>query len=152
MCQIKKYMTQSSSKSNLCELLNSSVHAIWCWFICKAMYVYICVMHIQSSWYGRTPLGPGKSPGDLRKFRPICLGCVLRKCIFPEGRSKELPRMGCMGGLGGLGFFLYIYIYICIYIYIFPSIYVFPISQLANSKCADLRTWPYIANLIVCLL
>jgi len=37
----------------------------------------------QSSLYERTPLGPGKSLGDLRKFRPICLGCAFRKCIFP---------------------------------------------------------------------
>ena len=28
--------------------------------------------------------------------------CVFRKCLFPEGRSKELPKMGC-GGRGGGG-------------------------------------------------
>jgi len=33
---------------------------------------------------------------------------------------------------------MYMYMYICIYIYIY-----FSISQLANSKLADLRTLPY---------
>ena len=23
---------------------------------------------------------------------------IFRTCIFPEGRSKELPKMGCVGG------------------------------------------------------
>jgi len=73
------------------------------------MYVNL---YIQSSWYGRTPLVPGKSLGDLRKFRPIFvrLDAFFQKWISPEGRSKELPKMGCMSGVYGFRF-IYIYIY-----------------------------------------
>jgi len=72
---------------------------------------------VQSSWYGRTPLGPGKSLGDLRKCRPICWVRVFRKLIFPEVRSKEFPKWGVWGVLKGLGLYIYIYIYI----YLFPN-------------------------------
>jgi len=33
----------------------------------------------------------------------VLLGCVFRKRIFPEGRSKITPNIGCVGG-GGMGF------------------------------------------------
>ena len=46
------------------------------------------------------------------KTWPTVWGCIFRKFIFPEGRSKELTKMRCMGGLE----FIYIYIYIYIYI------------------------------------
>ena len=27
-----------------------------------------------------------------------CWGCIFRNCTFPEGRSKEFPKMGLSGG------------------------------------------------------
>jgi len=29
---------------------------------------------------------------------PVFSGCIFRKCIFPEGLAKELPKMGWPGG------------------------------------------------------
>ena len=49
---------------------------------------------LQSSWYGRTPLGPGKNLGDLRKFRPI-FGCVR---FFPKG-AQQNSRNEVYGGV-----------------------------------------------------
>jgi len=44
---------------------------------------------LQSSWYGRTPLGPGKSLGDRRNFWPMLLGVRFFENVFlAEGRSK----------------------------------------------------------------
>jgi len=44
-------------------------------------------------------------PGILRtstliRYRFV-FGCVFRKCISPEGRAKELPKMDCVGCVVG---------------------------------------------------
>jgi len=50
------------------------------------------------------------------KNKRFCFGCVFRKCIFLEGRSKELPKWGVWGVWGGrVGIYIYIYIYIYIH-------------------------------------
>jgi len=54
------------------------------------------------------------------------LGAFFANVVSPEGQSKKLLKMGCMG----VGVFRFI----AIYIYIYHS------SQLANSMLADLRT------------
>jgi len=54
-------------------------------------------------------------------------GVRFPKMYFPRRAFKITPQNGVYGGFKGLRF---------IYIYI----YIFPISQLANSKLADLRT------------
>jgi len=56
---------------------------------------------------------------SIHKKRPFSVGCIFRKCISPEGHSKELPKMGCGVDLGArcLGF-IYIYIYIDIYFHL----------------------------------
>ena len=81
-------------------------------------YFQFYLFIVELNWIGIRAsfeyLGYMTTHGSIMKHKIV--GCVFRKCIFSEGRSKELPKMGCMGGVKG---FIHIYIY---YIYIFPII------------------------------